>query len=76
MTLCPVNSLLPKFSPDAEQNAVLFGFVEHIGHAAKMSASRYTDLLRVLPVAVTDSPNLLCCILRYFTDFAFCCCVI
>ena len=32
--------------------------------------------LRVLPVAVTGSPNLLCCILRYFTDFAFCCCVI
>ena len=33
-------------------------------------------ILRVLPVAVTGSPNLLCCILRYFTDFAFCCCVI
>ena len=30
----------------------------------------------VLPVAVTGSPNLLCCILRYFSDFAFCCCVI
>ena len=41
--------------------------------------SVYKDLiffLRVLPVAVTGSPNLLCCILRYFTDFAFCCCVI
>ena len=35
-----------------------------------------TFFLRVLPVAVTGSPNLLCCILRYFTDFAFCCCVI
>ena len=35
-----------------------------------------TLALRVLPVAVTCSPNLLCCILRYFTDFAFCCCVI
>ena len=33
-------------------------------------------LFGVLPVAVTGSPNLLCCILRYFTDFAFCCCVI
>ena len=33
-------------------------------------------ILRVLPVAVTGSPNLLCCILRYFTDFAFCCCVV
>ena len=35
-------------------------------------------LLRIdyCPVAVTGSPNLLCCILRYFTDFAFCCCVI
>ena len=32
--------------------------------------------LRVLPVAVTGSPNLLCYILRYFSDFAFCCCVI
>ena len=32
--------------------------------------------LRLLPVAVTGSPNLLCCILRYFSDFAFCCCVI
>ena len=30
----------------------------------------------VLPVAVTGSPNLLCCILRYFIDFAFCCCAI
>ena len=29
-----------------------------------------------LPVAVAGSPNLLCCILRYFSDFAFCCCVI
>ena len=36
----------------------------------------FDDILRVLPVAVTGSPNLLCCILRYFTDFAFCCCVI
>ena len=31
---------------------------------------------RIHPVAVTGSPNLLCCILRYFIDFAFCCCVI
>ena len=30
----------------------------------------------LLPVAVTGSPNLLCCILRYFSDFAFCCYVI
>ena len=30
----------------------------------------------VLPVAVTGSPNLLYCILRYFIDFAFCCCAI
>ena len=42
MAFCPVNNLLPKISPDAEQNAVLFGFVEHIGHAAKMSVSTYT----------------------------------
>ena len=34
------------------------------------------SVLRVHPVAVTGSPNLLCCILRYFSDFAFCCCVI
>ena len=32
--------------------------------------------LRVHPVAVTGSPNLLCCVLWYFSDFAFCCCVI
>ena len=35
-----------------------------------------THEIRVLPVAVTGSPNLLCCILRYFSDFAFCCCAI
>ena len=33
-------------------------------------------IVRVHPVAVTGSPNLLCCILRYFSDFAFCFCVI
>ena len=27
--------------------------------------------MRVRTVAVTGSPNLLCCILRYFSDFAF-----
>ena len=27
-------------------------------------------------VAVTSKPNLLCCILRKLSDFAFCCCVI
>ena len=47
-----------------------------------ISPSRCAGLGRVepelvgLPVAVTGSPNLLCCILRYFSDFAFCCCVI
>ena len=39
-------------------------------------SSSHTIINGVLPVAVTGSPNLLCCILRYFTDFAFCCCVI
>ena len=42
------------------------------GHYHKL---RYT-IFCVLPVAVTGSPNLLCRILRYFIDFAFCCCAI
>ena len=36
----------------------------------------YICFSRVHPVAVTGWLNLLCCILRYFIDFAFCCCVI
>ena len=40
------------------------------------TATEYPKLFCVLPVAVTGSPNLLCCILRYFIDFAFCCCAI
>ena len=40
------------------------------------SKNKFLQFFCVLPVAVTGSPNLLCCILRYFIDFAFCCCAI
>ena len=46
------------------------------GPSMCMAEQLVIGLFCVLPVAVTGSPNLLCCILRYFIDFAFCCCAI
>ena len=50
------------FLPFISANAFCFMFLFHT--------------LRIHPVAVTGSSNLLCCILQYFSDFAFYCCVI
>ena len=48
----------------------------YLFHSICKDSTIYFALFCVLPVAVTGSPNLLCCILRYFIDFAFCCCAI
>ena len=73
--LCLVTSFNAINALNAILNACLAG--KHQFFSFNFYMSRVQSwVLRVLPVAVTGSPNLLCCILRYFTDFAFCCCVI
>ena len=57
-------------------NSVLWFIQHNLTHGNHDLKELPYIFLRVDPVAVTGSPNLLCCILRYFSDFAFCCCVI
>ena len=55
---------------------IAFSFSKRCEHEINNINNENNKLKNVHPVAVTGSPNLLCCILRYFIDFAFCCCVI